>query len=376
MSVIRDDSAGQGEQDRQRYKQKIRDQIKKAIPAAIDHVPIISGDGGDPVAIPLPEGGMTLPRFRPQQSKDPTPWIGQGPGNPGDIVDRRPMKGDGSGTGAGTEHPDHVIDLTLEEIRALMLEDLHLPPMPLKRPPTLTEPQIRWNSRSRQGSLNNVDAKASLKEALARSQAQGQPLTFTPDDLRYHSWTARPQPKTAAVVYLLRDISGSMTPDKAYLARAVAAYVTVWLKTVYDLCPIEFWVHDTEATSVDEEIFFHAKDGGGTAVAPAYRAIHEDMDLRYPVATWNRILIHFSDGDVSDPNPTQAAAEALLPHLSLLGLVLTKPPPSLYEATINMKSVLAHLPFPYRSVSLMRREDVVGATQALLREEGSDGSHR
>lgn len=374
MSVRREESAGQGEQDRQRYKQKIRDQIKKAIPDAIDHAPIIGGDGQVPIAIPLPEGGMDLPRFRPERPQEPSPWVGQGPGKPGDIVDARPSAGDGAGSQAGTDHQDPVIDLTLEEIRALMLEDLNLPPLPLKRPPTVTEPQIRWNTRSRHGSLTNVDAKATLKAALARTQAQGDPLALTTDDLRYHSWTERVRPKTAAVVYLVRDISGSMTTEKAYLARAVATYVVVWLKHVYDLCPLVFWVHDTEAALVDEDIFFHAHHGGGTLAAAAYTAVTAHMDTHYPVATWNRILLHFSDGDVGDPADTRQAAEQMLAHLALFGLVLTKPSSSLYGVEHGMKAALAHLPPPYRSVSLMRRSDVVQATQALLREEEPHGT--
>lgn len=373
MSVGREEATGQGEQDRQRYKQKIRDQIKKAIPQALDQVPIVSGDGSDSVVIPLPEGGLDLPRFRPAQPKEPGDGVGQGPGQPGDIVGAAPIDGDGSGGAgkAGNARAEHGIDLTLEEIRAIMLDDLHLPPLPLKRPPTQTEPTIRWNTRSRRGSLNNVDAKATLKAALARSQAQQKDLAFTPDDLRYQSWTERDQPKTAAVVYLLRDISGSMTPDKAYLARAVATYIVLWLRTVYDVCPLEFWVHDTVAQPVDELAFFHADDGGGTAVAPAYATLQEDMDTRYPLAAWNRLFLHFSDGDVFDPVASRERARAWLPSLTLLGLVLTKPSPYAYSG--SLRQTFAGLPSPYRVVTVQQPGHVVDAVRELLRGEGGIG---
>lgn len=374
MSVQRDDSAGGGHHDRDRYAEKIRDRLKKALPTIAGQAPIITGNDHDRLTVPIADGDLALPRYRPTLPTDPMPGIGQGTGNAGDRVAAVPKpasSGSGSGSpSAGDSDHQVLIDLSIEELRQLIIDDLHLPPLPPKQPATLTEPDIRWTSRSRHGPQSQVDARASLKQAILRSQAQHQPLSFTPDDLRYRSWTESPREMTQAVIYLLRDVSGSMTDDKRYLSQAAAMYLVLGIQRQYPRCPVHFWVHTDTGQETDELTFYHLDSGGSTAFAPAYRAMQADMDAHYPAAQWNRIVVQFSDGDLWDADAAGSVLAEWLLTLHFFGLVLTAP--SAYAGAARVREWTAAFAAPFAIVTLAHRADILGSLRRLL--EGGDRS--
>jgi uncharacterized sporulation protein YeaH/YhbH (DUF444 family) len=48
---------------------------------------------------------------------------------------------------------------------------------------------------------------------------------------------------------------------------------------------------------VDQETFYHLREGGGTRISSAYRLCNKIIDERYPASEWNIYPFHFSDGD-------------------------------------------------------------------------------
>lgn len=366
--IRRETSTGHGQQDRQRYLGKIRDRVKKALPHLPGTAPIISGPGDQPVTLPIPGGGLGLPHFVPAAPKTPPDGWGQGPGQPGDIVGVMPRGGSGQGAGEPGRTPgDHDIDLTLtlDEWRQWILEDLHLPDLRPKPTDQVTDPETVWTSRNRVGSQSTVDKRATLKEALRRSQQQHQPLTFTPADLRYASWVERDRPATAAVIYFLRDVSASMGGERAYLARATAWYLAAVIQRAYPTCPIHFWVHDTEGHEVPEADFLTQTDGGGTAGMAVYQAMRQHMDHAYPESQYNRYCFHFTDGDLWDATDTEPFVADWAPTLARFGVVLTAQP------SVRARAWTTHLQaMPgVRVVVDADRADVVPAVRQLLEEE-------
>ncbi|NMP23820.1 DUF444 family protein [Sulfobacillus harzensis] len=365
--IRRETSTGHGVQDRQRYLDKIRDRVRKALPSIPGNAPIISGPGDQPVTVPIPGGGLGLPHFVPASPETPPDGWAQGPGQPGDIIRVIPPGGSGSGDGdPGTEPGDHDIDLTmtLDEWRQWILEDLQLPELRPKPTDQLTDPETVWTSRSRVGSQSTVDKRATLKEALRRSQQQRQPLRFTPDDLRYHSWVERDRPATAAVIYFLRDISASMGGERAYLARATAWYLAAVIQRAYPQCPIHFWVHDTAGREVPEADFLTLTEGGGTAAVPVYQAMQIHMDHGYPFTSYNRYVFHFTDGDLWDATQTEPLIAQWAPTLARFGVVLTAHPDM--RALVWAKRIAAT--DAVRVAVDAERADVVPAVRYLLGE--------
>lgn len=367
MSVTHDDTAGQGAQDRQRYQDKIRDRVKKALPDLVSNVPIITGDGSDVLSIPVNDSDLELPRYRPDDPREPQSGVGQGEGKPGDsvMVVPKPGRGKSPGTDPGDGDADHPVrvELTLDEFRALIAEDLALPPLPPKRPATLADPAIRWTSRARHGPQSQVDVRASLKQAILRSQAQHQPVDFTQDDLRYRSWIEAPRPVTQAAVYLLRDASGSMDEDKRYLSQMAAWRVVSGLQRHYDHLETRFWIHAMRGEEVAEVPFYLAQSAGGTAFAPVYEAMQDDMDTRYPEATWNRIVLQFSDGDLMDPDAAAHRLTAWMPSIQFFGFILTVPDfRAIHPRIRHWDEQWAH----FAVVRISRRTEVAAALRRLM----------
>jgi uncharacterized sporulation protein YeaH/YhbH (DUF444 family) len=56
-------------------------------------------------------------------------------------------------------------------------------------------------------------------------------------------------------------------------------------------------VHDAAAKEVDQETFYHLREGGGTRISSAYKLCAQIIDERYSPEEWNIYPFHFSDGD-------------------------------------------------------------------------------
>lgn len=373
--MAHEEANGQGAQDRQRYQDKIRDRLRAKLPEIAGHAPLIGGADSDGITIPI-DDGLTLPRYKAAAPTNAdADGVGQGPGQPGDVVGTRPRTGPDSQVPGGqpAEHPV-IVDLSLAELRALIREDLALPPLPPKASGQEHTPDIRWTTRARKGAISQVDLRSSLKQALLRTQAAQQPLSLHPDDLRYRSYLERPRPRSQAVVCFLRDSSGSMTEDRRYLSQVAAWYLAEAVRSQYTTVAMRFFVHDTEAQETDEMDFYHLDSGGGTLFAPAYQTIQEVVDTDYPVSQWHRLIFQFSDGDVGDADRARALLGSWLPSLYQFGFLLTKP--ALYGTTRRKMQEWSDgfADAVFSLVTMASRDDVLYALRDLVAQWGKGES--
>lgn len=366
------DLAGRGSLDQARHLDRLREAIRQKLPVVVAETPLIEGQTQK---VKVPVKVLELPRFRPKMPNAPTGGVGQGPGEPGDIIARVPRGGQGQGGGdqqPGDQPGEHEIEVELD-IRtaiAMVFEDLQLPNLQDRGGQDLWRPQLQWNSRRRHGTLPTLSRRATLKEALARSLAEGKPLNFVPDDLRFRAAREEPEPITQAAIYLLRDISGSMGGERKYLSRVLTFWIVTWLRQQYQTVAVEFWVHDVSAQKTDEAQFFGLAEGGGTLAAPAYQAIHQYMQVHHPSSQWNTFVFHFTDGDVADGHAAFEAAQQLCASVRWFGLVELQPPNYFLHSPSRLSHLLEELPRPpYRHVLLNKRSDVLQAIKLLLQEE-------
>ncbi|MBX5467042.1 MAG: DUF444 family protein [Firmicutes bacterium] len=368
------DLAGRGSLDQARHLDRLREAIRQKLPVVVAETPLIDGQTQK---VRVPVKVLELPRFRPRLPSQPEGGVGQGPGQPGDIIARVPRGGPGSGSGdrqPGDQPGEHEIEveLDIQTAIAMVFEDLQLPNLQDREVADLVRPRRVWNSRRRHGTLPTLARRATLKEALARSLAQGMPLTFMPDDLRFRAAREEPEPVTQAAIYLLRDISGSMGGERKYLSRVLTFWIVTWLRQQYQTVAVEFWVHDVGAQKTDETQFFALSEGGGTLAAPAYQAIYQYMQVHHPAGQWNTFVFHFTDGDVADGPSAVEAARALCGSVRWFGLVELQPPNYFLHSPSRLSHLLAELPQPpYRHVLLTKRGDVLQAIKMLLQEEAT-----
>jgi uncharacterized sporulation protein YeaH/YhbH (DUF444 family) len=334
--------------NRERFLRRYKDQIKEAVKRAIDGRGIRDIERGEEIHIPKRD--ITEPVF----------GHGQGgvrevvhPGNKdfvrGDRIER-PKGGGGQGSGKGQAsdqgegEDDFVFSLSKEEFMQVFFEDLALPH--LIRTQLAEVPEWRYHRAgfSTDGTPNNLHVVRSMRGAIGRRiaigagargelremeerlallQRQARPGDevvkreiaeleekiaelrarieripyLDPIDLRYRNRIRVPVPTSKAVMFCLMDVSGSMDEGRKDLAKRFFILLYLFLTRHYERIELVFIRHHTQAQEVDEQNFFHARETGGTVVSSALVLMEEIIRARYSPSEWNIYGAQASDGD-------------------------------------------------------------------------------
>ncbi len=329
--------------NRQRFLQRYRGHIKKAVEEAVSRRSITDMEHGEQISIP----GRDI--------DEPVLHHGRGgrqtivhPGNKdfvaGERIPRPQGGGGGGGAGkasnSGEGMDDFVFQITQEEFLDFMFEDLELPNL-VKRHITgadtfktvragissegnpsrinivrtlrsaharrialsgssrasLREAKVELERLKREEPDNFSDIKT-LEQEIERLSARINRVPFLDTfDLKYNLLVKHPNPSSKAVMFCLMDVSGSMTQATKDVAKRFFILLYLFLKRNYDKIDVVFIRHHTSAKEVDEEEFFYSRETGGTIVSSALKMMQEIMAERYPANEWNIYAAQASDGD-------------------------------------------------------------------------------
>jgi len=315
------DRLGRIERDRRRFNEIVRGQIKQDLKRYVTGSELIGRRGRQLVSIPVPR--IELPRLRFGSNGQ-----GQGQGE-GDG------QGDGQGgesqqTGAaGNEPGQHLleVELTLEEMAAILGEELELPNIQPRGRARVEVTSRRYNSVSRNGPRSLRDKRRTLKATLLRQITSGSydpddpRLSPIDDDLRYRSFKDVTTPDHAAMILYMMDVSGSMGREQKEIVRLVSFWIDTWLRSQYQSLETRYMVHDAAAKEVDQETFYRLRESGGTKISSAYGLASEMLQKHFPASDWNIYLFHFSDGDNWSGRDTERCLtllrDELLPHANM-----------------------------------------------------------
>jgi sporulation protein YhbH len=287
-----------GPADQQRHKEKIKEAIRANLADIVGEESIIMADGRKVIKVPI----RTLQQYRFRFDPAGQKGTGQGDGNSkvGDVVAQAPPKGRGrkqAGTEPGIDY--YEAEITLDELAALIFEDLGLPNLQDKKQQEMEAESIRFKDVRRTGILPNLDKKRTILENMKRNAVKLGKAQFRDiknEDLRFRTWDQELRRESNAVVIAMMDVSGSMGEFEKYVARSFYFWMVRFLRTKYENVKIVFISHHTEAKEVSEDEFFHKGESGGTQVSSAYRLALDIIRDRYDPAVWNIYPFHFSDG--------------------------------------------------------------------------------
>jgi uncharacterized sporulation protein YeaH/YhbH (DUF444 family) len=349
--------------NRQRFLRRYRKHIKEAVADAVNKRSITDIDRGDEISIPRKD--VSEPRFRHGQGGRQQRIL---PGNKefvtGDRISRPPggggRRGGGKASDSGEGMDEFVFELTHQEFLDFMFEDLELPNLVKKQlkdaesfkpvrggytndgvPARLNVVQSLRGAHARRIALGgairrqmnalkeeletlenqpaSVERIREIKAELERLQRRLNQIPFLDDfDLRYNNFIQQPIPTTAAVMFCLMDVSGSMTQEIKNLAKRFFILLHMFLKRNYQKIDIVFIRHHTVAKEVDEEEFFYSRETGGTVVSSALRMMDQVIRDRYPTSDWNIYAAQASDGENwSDDSPQcrDVLLERILPSV-------------------------------------------------------------
>ena len=283
--------------DAARFRQIVRGKIKSQLKEYISNGEMIGKKGRDLVSIPVPQ--ITLPQFRFGHKQ--TGGAGQGEGDVG-----QPLGGDGSQKGkAGQGGGKHIleVDVSLDELAQMLGEELELPRIEPRGKKNITQTVDKYTGISTTGPQSLRHFKRTYKQALRRQVLTG---TYDPvdpkivpvkEDTRYRSWNTETKPEANAAIIYAMDVSGSMGDEQKELVRITAFWLDTWLRSQYKELSRAYIIHDSNAREVDEHTFYHTREGGGTKISSAFKAMNALIDERFPPSEWNIYCFHFSDGD-------------------------------------------------------------------------------
>jgi len=130
MTIQRNDWSLQrkGIIDQERHKDRVKEAVRKNLGSIVSNEAIILSDGKRTVKVPIRALDEYKFRFDYRKKKH----VGQGDGKTrvGDVLGRESQPGQGTGGGqagheAGAEY--YEAEINIDEIAALIFEDLHLP---------------------------------------------------------------------------------------------------------------------------------------------------------------------------------------------------------------------------------------------------------
>jgi hypothetical protein len=361
------------DQDHSRFRQIVRGRIRQNLRKYISQGELIGRKGKDLVSIPIPQ--IDIPRFRYGDKQQG--GTGQGDGDPGDPVGGEEQEGESGAGKAGEGEGDHVleVDVTLDELAAILGEELELPDIENKGKSKLVNEKDRYTGVRRVGPESLRHFRRTYREALKRqistgSYAADRPIIVPiPDDKRYRSWRTVAEPVANAVIIYMMDVSGSMGDEQKEIVRIESFWIDTWLQRQYKGLESRYIIHDAVAREVDRDTFFHTRESGGTMISSAYKLCSQLIDDHYPPDEWNIYPFHFSDGDNWSMDDTLACVdilkEKILPRANMFAYGQVESP---YGSGQFIKDLRDHLGKDERVlVSEIRDKDaIVGSIKEFL----------
>lgn len=280
----------------------------------------------DPTVRPPGEGGSTG---------------GSGDGEEGEVLGEQPVRDTGGEPGAGPgqgEGEGHDLDATAYELGKALTEKFQLPNLREKgKKRSFTRYTYDLTDRNR-GSGQVLDKKATLRQIVETNIALGNlpdvadldPVRFliAPKDKVYRVFSQEKDYEPQAMVFFLRDYSGSMAGKVTELVVTQHVLIYSWLLFQYaGQVESRFILHDTEAKEVpDFYTYYNSRVAGGTEVASAYKLVNEIVSKENLAADYNIYVFHGTDGDDWDTGGDKALPELvrILSYASRMGITVAE----------------------------------------------------
>jgi len=313
MSVFRkhESIVDRAASDRTRHKKKIDKAIKESIKDVVADESIIGQNGKKKIRIPV--RGLREYRFVYGSGKQ-NKTVGSG----GDhklkrgqkIGKQRAKKGSGQGTGKASDKKGdqyYDVEVSLEELAEYLFADLELPDLEKKQFRFITQETVKRKGYRFQGIRPRLSKKETLKRKIRRQKMaektgtydpeSGERFPFHKDDLKYHHIKPKAKENSAAVIFFLMDVSGSMSQARKYLARSFFFLLYQFLNHRYERVEVVFISHSTHAERVSEDDFFKVGTYGGTIISSALNRQMEIVEKEFHPNAWNIYTFYCGDGE-------------------------------------------------------------------------------
>jgi uncharacterized protein len=267
---------------------------------------------------------------------------GSGQGEEGEVIGEQPVRpeqGEGEGTGPGQgEGENHEMESNAYDLGKTLTEQFNLPNLQNKgKKRSLTRYTYDLTDTNR-GFGQLLDKKSTLKQMVQTNIALGRikgdetidptELMIAPRDRVYRILSKEKDFESQAMIFFLRDYSGSMSgkPTEVVVSQHVMIYS--WILYQYaGQVESRFILHDTEAKEVpDFYTYYNSRVAGGTKVSSAFKMVNEIVQKENLAQDYNIYVFHGTDGDDWDTEGKESIPEIekMLAYTNRLGITIAE----------------------------------------------------
>lgn len=302
---------------------------------------------------------------------------GSGDGEEGEIIGESPVKNEGEGEGQGGpgdkdgDGSHELDDSRAYDIGKALTEKFELPNIKEKGKKTsLFRYKYELTDINRKfGQI--LEKKRSLKNILKTNRQLG---TFDPDNINFDNLVVAPSDlvyrivspekeyESQAIVFFIRDYSGSMYGDTTEVVLSQHVLIYSWLLYQYqERVEKRFVLHDTKAKEVDNFVtYYRLNNGGGTSIASAYKLVNKIIEDENLAQDYNIYVFQGTDGDDWDMEGKEAIPELekLLSCVNRMGITVVRNYPTnstCVEDYIKKSQFLTKFPDLIRLTSLSHK---------------------
>jgi uncharacterized sporulation protein YeaH/YhbH (DUF444 family) len=263
---------------------------------------------------------------------------GSGDGQEGEVIGEQPVReeqqgGAGPGQGGGDQHE---IESSAYDLGKILTEQFELPNLKDKgKKRSLTQYTYDMTDRHR-GFGQILDKKATLRQILETNIHLGNVpdvndidttnFLISPKDMIYRILSREKDFESQAMVFFVRDYSGSMAGKTTELVVAQHVMIYSWLLYQYaNQVESRFVLHDTTAKEVaDFYTYYNSKVAGGTQVSSAYKLVNEIVQNENLAHDYNIYIFHGTDGDDWDTEGREAIPQlkTMLQYANRVGITI------------------------------------------------------
>ncbi len=266
---------------------------------------------------------------------------GSGEGEEGEVIGERKMEpregedGEGAGQGEGAEH-DVISDAF--DLGKILTEKFSLPNLKMKGKKRAFTKYIYDLTDRNRGFGQILDKKETLKRIIQTNILLGnvseaddidpEELLIGPQDKIYKILSREKDFETQAIVFFLRDYSGSMAGQPTEIIATQHLFIYSWLAYQYEnKVETRFILHDTEAKEApDFYTYYNSQIAGGTNVFPAYELVNKIVEDEQLARDYNVYVFHGTDGDDWDSIGEKSVNEIrkILTYCSRMGITIAR----------------------------------------------------
>ncbi len=270
---------------------------------------------------------------------------GTGEGEEGDVIGEDPLMGDegeegdegeGGAEGGQGDGTNHDIESGAYDLGKILTEEFKLPNLKDKGKKRAV-PQYKYDLTDRKrGSGQLLDYIETLKSIVQTNLILGNiedpqnidpsKLIISPDDKVYRLLSKEKLYESQAIVFLLRDYSGSMMGAPTEVIVTQHIFIYAWLTFQYqNLVESRFIVHDTEAKEVpDFYTYYKLQVAGGTDIHTSFKLVNQIVEEENLAKDYNIYVFYGGDGgDWKDGKETLGELEKMMGYVNRVGITIS-----------------------------------------------------